>query len=282
MILTGTKRATVLLGTLAMLAALAWGPAAEAAVVTLTTADGSGADAQILKRSNNGGTTIDDTDTNAGDDDRIGVRTYDGGNTQRFDAVFLRFDVSGYVSGSFTGDTTLGLTKWRDDESGLDFQIYGLDDGLDNWIEGDGGTDDNPTGELTFSNAPGIDQSAGYPPNPVTNVIDTNEASSIGTWSGFTGDEGDELTFTSSDLTTFLNEDSDGLVTLILLRDHTTSTGGFDDFTSKEATQTDTGVLSGEAGDFAPSLTFDATIPEPATLALLAFGGLGALARRRR
>ena len=256
--------------------------AASAPAATITTADGSGADAQIFKRSNDGGTTIENTDTNAGDNDRIGVRTYDGGDTQRFDAVFLRFDVSGYVSGSFTGNTTLGLTNWRDDESDLDFQIYGLNDGLDNWIEGDGGTDDNPTGELTFSNAPGIDQSAGYPPNPATNVIDTTETSLIDSWSGFTGDEGDELTFTSSDLTTFLNDDNDGLVTLILLRDFTEDTGAFDDFASKEATSLDDGSPTGVAGDFAPSLTFDAElIPEPATVALLGLGGAVMLAGRR-
>jgi hypothetical protein len=278
-----TNRTNKAIASLAVAACIVGLAAASAPAATITTADGSGADAQILKRSNNGGSTIIDTDTNAGDDDRIGVRTYDGGDTQRFDAVFLRFDVSAYVSGSFTGNTTLGLTKWRDSESGLDFQIYGLNDGLDNWIEGDGGTDDNPTGELDFDNAPGIDQSAGYPPNPVANVIDTNEASLIAAWSGFTGDEGDKVTFTSSDLTTFLNDDNDGLVTLILLRNYTTSTAAFDDFASKEATTLDSGSPTVSAGTYAPSLTSDATvIPEPASIVLLGLGGAVMLAGRKR
>lgn len=120
---------TTLTATCALLLITALALPGIAGAAIITTADGVGADTVIAKRSDDGGSTIYETDINYGANGRIGVRTYDGGNTERFDAVFLRFDVSGYISGTFTGDTKLGLTKWRDDESGLDFQIYGLNEG---------------------------------------------------------------------------------------------------------------------------------------------------------
>ena len=273
---------TALTATCALLLVNALALPGMAGAAIVTTADGDGADTMIAKRSNDGGTTIYETDTNYGATGRIGVRTYDHG-APRFEAVFLRFDVSGYISGSFTGDSTLGLTKWRDSESGLDFLIYGLNDGLDNWTEGDKDGAFGTGTDLTFSNAPGIDQSASFPPNPATNMIDTSETSLIDSWNGFTGNKGDELTFASSDLTTFLSNDSDGLVTLLLLRDYTTSTAAFDDFASSEATSLDSGSPTGNAGDFAPSLTFDAiVIPEPGSILLLALGSLALFRRPRR
>jgi hypothetical protein len=48
---------------------------------------------------------------------------------------------------------------------------------------------------------------------------------------------------------------------------------------TKEATSTSTGVLSGAAGSLAPTLSY--SVPEPASLSVLALGGLGFLRRRR-
>ncbi|MFW5802664.1 MAG: PEP-CTERM sorting domain-containing protein [Verrucomicrobiota bacterium] len=251
---------------------------------TIYTYDGNGADAKIVQTSNDGSTTLGNMDANFGADERIGARTWDDGDgdTQRYEAVLLRFDISGYNSGSFTDDSTLGLTLHRDNDVSMDLFVYGLNDGLDDWVEGNKTGENGEDDELTYNNAPGIEQ------DEVAGDSDLDHDSSettdlLATFKNFTGDEGEEITVASSDITTFLNADSDGLVTFLILREHSTGTGQFHDFASKETTSLEGGSITGDAGDFAPSLTFDGTvIPEPTTLALLLFGGAALLRRPRQ
>lgn len=265
--------------TLALLAvALLAAAPASAAPFTVTTADGNGADAEIQQRTENDNTTIERTGNNHGASNRIGVRTAVDGDKGRFHASFLRFDISDF-SGNFTGDSTITVTKWRDlspifsDDDAIG--VYGLNEGLD-WIEGTEDGDPGTGGELTYDNAPGIAQDATAGDDE---DIDSNETSFLGNWdaAAFDGVEGDEVSFTSSAITDFLNNDTDGEVTVILVREQ--SVTQFIDFASKEATSLDSGDITGDAGDFAPSLTF---VPEPATVALLGLGGAVLLGRRRR
>ena len=248
---------------------------APAAVVTLTTADGDGADSMVSQFEDNPNA---DQDVNYGAAGRLWARTVSAKG--RFQAIFVRFDISGYVSGSFTGTPTLGLTKYRDEDTGTDLIVYGLNEGVDTWIEGDGGTDDSPAGELTYDNAPGIAQDATYGDNDV-DLGEVTELVSDAEGFQLTGDEGQEITVSDSDFLTFLNADTDGLVTFIIAR--TDDNNGIDDIATKETTSLDSGT-SILLGSGAPSLTFDGQpIPEPGTLALLGLGGLaGAIRRRRR
>lgn len=241
---------------------------APAAVVTLTTADGDGADSYIDQNA---------PGTNFGNATRMFTRTSTAEETDKdkYEAIFVRFDISGYVSGSFTGSATLGLVKWRDDESSSDLRIFGLNEANDTWVEGDGGTDDTPAGELTYNNAPGIEQDAVFDDDM---DIDASETTDLGSVSP-AGDEGDVIALSNAAVLNFLNADTDGLVTFIVAR--AADDRGVDDFAAKETTALAT--QTGQAGDFAPSLTFDGQpIPEPGTLALLGLGGLAGVIRRRR
>ena len=263
-------KTTTTLTTLALTAIISL-VAASAQAAIITTADGSGADSMVRQDAG----SLEDT--NYGADGRIWARSASG--KERFDAIFLRFDISGYVSGSFTGTPALGLTNWENPDTGTDLIVYGLNEAVDSWVEGNGGTDNSPTGELTYTNAPGIAQDSDYGDNDV----DLTEVSVLVTdTEGFqlTGSKGDESTVSDSDFLTFLNDDSDGLVTFIIARDD--DHGGIDDIATKETTALDGGTPIA-LGSGAPTLEFFATvIPEPSSLVLLALGGLAFLRRPRR
>lgn len=274
---TNRNSTTTLTTTLAalLIAALALPGISRAAIIT--TADGDGADSMIAQRSDDGSSTTDNEDENFGAIGRLGVRTSQTNNTHRFDAVFLRFDISGYTSGSFSGDSTLGLTLYRDNSINTDVFVYGLNDGLDDWVEGDKDGESGVGDELTYNNAPGIVQDSEAGDDLDLNSSETTAL--LATFENFTGDEGDEKIVATSDITNFLNIDGDGLVTFLLLREFSNSTAQFDDFANKETTSLESGSITGDAGDFAPSLTI---IPEPTTLALLLLGGAALLRRPRR
>jgi hypothetical protein len=256
----------------AIAAALLVPVSAQAALVTLSTADGNGADSMVSQFE---GHTNEDQDVNYGADGRIWART--SSSNGRFQAIFVRFDISDYVSGSFTGTPTLGLTKWRDDDTGTDLIVYGLNESVDTWIEGNGGTDNSPVGELTYNNAPGIAQDSTYGDNDV-DLGEVTELVSDAEGFQLTGDEGQEITVSDADFLTFLNADTDGLVTFIVAR--TDDNNGIDDIATKETTDLATTTIT--LGSGAPTLTFEGVpVPEPASLALLAAGGLAAIRRRR-
>lgn len=267
---TRIMKTTATLTTLALTAIMAL-VAASASAAIITTADGNGADSMVRQDAG----SLEDT--NYGADGRIWARSASG--KDRFDAIFLRFDISGYVSGSFTGTPTLGLTNWENPDSGTDLIVYGLNEAVDSWIEGDGGTDNSPAGELTYANAPGIAQDSDYGDNDV----DLTEVSVLVTDAeGFqlTGGKGDESTVSDTDFLTFLNADTDGLVTFIIAR--TDDNGAIDDIATKETTVLEGGTTIA-LGSGAPTLDVTGTvIPEPSSLVLLALGSLALFRRGRR
>ncbi len=229
---------------------------ARAQTHTVTTADGQGADAMVRQFDS---TNDDLTTTNFGTDGRLFARTSvtaTSSNVGAFEAIFLRFDLSDYLGQTFGGSTTLGVTKWRDNDSGKNVNVYGLTDGAaDGWIEGNGGTDNNPAGELTYANAPGIATDSIFGDNDV----DTGVAPLLGSFQ-LTGNQGQSVNFSSPQLTNFLNSDTNGLATFILARD--VVAGDLEDIASKETTTLGSGATIA-AGSGAPTLTFNLAVPAP-------------------
>ena len=231
---------------------------------TVTTSDGDGADAEVRQFDKDNAPGQDpQSDVNFGNAQFMGARA----STKRgFNAAFIRFDLSAYVGETFVAPATLGMTKYRDEEV-THIGVWGLSEGVDNWIEGNGGTDNSPAGELTYLNAPGVIQDS----VPLSgNDLDPAETTHLGSFHP-AGDEGDVVTFSSSALLDFLNADTDGKVTLIL--SGADDAKGLDMFATKETTTLYSGAaIPLESG--APKLTFTTyeppAPPEPADYGAIA------------
>jgi len=183
--------------------------------VTITTADGDGADA-FVERFDNG--FPDREDTNYGTDVNVRTRAVVGLGLYR--KSYLRFDLSG-ITGEIVS-ASFGLTGNNSEAAGEIINVYGLTDG----VTGDGapgpsGWIENGDPSITFNNAPANDTSG---------IGLTADATLLGTFvKGFV----DATTeFTDPALVTFLNNDSNGLVTLIVAP--STTAGGDVSWHSKE------------------------------------------------
>lgn len=245
-----------------------WGAAAAAitcamaaggadAAVLLTTADGSGADTHISNDGNQAATTNHGT---RGSND---LRNYDG---VRAKLVYWRFDLSS-VTGDLSGATlTLTFTGANRNRT---MNVYGLvDEAGDNWGET----------SITYDSAPGILQPAdgGAVYNSGNESIDATKLSLLTTFTtpGSTA-AGPVAVITTADvdLDNFLNADTNNLVTFVF---YTASSDSAQSFflASKENT---TGATVYPMLNL-PNATL---VPEPASLALAALGGLAILGRRR-
>lgn len=191
----------------------------------------------------------------------------DSGSQSFTRKAYIRFDVSGLpldnvvaasldlvVSGRSSGSST---------QANYPVQIFGLADANagNNWIEGNGGADNLPVGEITWNNAPA---------NNTANNGLTAAATLLG---GFTvpgtANPGDLFSFSNAALLNFLKADTDGFVTFIVRRNGGTSANNLS-FASSENT-----AQSG------PRLNL-VIIPEPATASLGLMGMAGLFLRRRR
>ncbi|HEX7120726.1 MAG TPA: DNRLRE domain-containing protein, partial [Gemmatimonadaceae bacterium] len=138
--------------------------------------------------------------------------------------VYLQFDVSGIPAGAtITGATfsvapSNNIASADDNWLGNTISVYGLKDGTagEVWVEGDGGMDNDPAGEITWSNAPGNDTSSG--------TGFTDDAVLLGTFTPTAGTSG-YFDFTSEDLKNFIAADTNGSVTIML--SHTAGSTAF-------------------------------------------------------
>ncbi len=235
------------------------GTAAPAALV-VTTADGNGADGWISndnQSSSYWSNTIHNT---------TGMQSRYNGGGSRFRATYLRFDISS-VTGPIGAGTQLQLGQTYTKGSDKLMHVYGL-------VDGDAGEAWDET-TLCYDNAPGF-----VTPEQGNNLgwyaIDSRLVL-LGTFViPGTGSSGATLTppvMLLTDpallpLTDFLNADTNGLVTLVLINEAGTSGNNSENrFASQE-----------DANGGIPALVI---IPEPATLALLGLGGLLGIRRKR-
>jgi hypothetical protein len=239
------RRALIFLGV--ALLALLWAAPSQAMVLTVD------ADTLLSNDSNRGPTVTHGSASQMQMRDLAGVRVR---------IAYFRFDITG-VDSSLFGTATLGGT-FRDSSkngasSGSTFDVYGLDDGAagNDWDES----------TVSYSNAAGVDNSS------LLGEYAFDGASMLGTIA-YDGADVQPLPFASNttdlDLTAFLNADTDGLVTFLMIDANATGDEYYID------------SLEGNAADGHGPMTMT-FIPEPSTT-LLMLGGLGlfSLLRRRK
>lgn len=238
-------------------AAMLAGVSAPAAVL-VTTEDGNGADTHVANDGQQAQTT------NHGSATSNNVRAI---QDVRARIGMLRFDLSGVSSPVSDVQLQLELTESTRTRT---WTIYGLnDDGqsadttADNWSET----------LVAFNNAPGFDQTTSGV-NTGNYTFDLSQVTALTTMSVAAG-VGLNTSDTSAAFDAFINaaiaNPNNKLVTLFISFDGgqtSTDTNPNWSFASKE-----------HATAVAPTLL--ATIPEPASLALVSLGGLALLARRR-
>jgi hypothetical protein len=212
-------------------------PPQNTTAISVSTAFGAGADAQISETSGVAGGN--------GTSSQLGAR-WTGISGTNNELVMLRFDLSEVKSGSVV-DATLDLTAYNN-QSNHTLRVYGLDHDAANqmWDES----------TVTFADAPGV----AFDSNSGTRSLDMTKLLLLGEFSTNGVLEGGSVSFTNPDLTVFLNTlafrgDGTDVVTLLLERQTNSSTPTL--FASKEATSLQSGV-PGELGSFAPQLTLQA------------------------
>lgn len=161
--------------------------------------------------------------------------------------AYIQFDLSSITDPIDTA--TLSFDVRTSPVPTFTFNVYGLNDGVTGevWDES----------TITFNNAPG--NASGF------SAVDAAETTLV---DSFDLDRtlfpvGNTVTLSSTQIADYLNSDTNGIVSFLIVRQTSGSQGSA--FYSKENT----------ASAIAPTLTITTTIPEPSTYALL--GGLAAI-----
>lgn len=235
-----------------ILAGLAAIPA-SAAVVSVTTGMGNGADAHVWAQQPN---------NNFGSGDLVTTRNNPGNPPNNYKDYF-RFDLSAVAGYDWANATSVTLQfSSQNIRSGVDFGFFGLPDGL----PGDSLTGWTETG-ITYNNAPG--NVVGYFDLGFITSAPGDENGNyvvpLGTLTGQTTGNGTVHSFSSAALLDLIKNDQNGLVTIAFRR---LDNQGIVQLYSKETT---TSFLI-------PTLVIDApltVVPEPAEYALLGLAFLG-------
>jgi hypothetical protein len=210
----------------------------------------------------------DSADSNRNGNDQINARTDISDGKDDNDVILLRFDASSVtpVSG-----VTLNLVWYRDDSStGKTLSLYGL-----NESDPDEATWSETT--VTYNNAPGLIPDGMFPVDEVAashsaddiQDLDTANLTLLVADQPYGPQVTDEVySFSGTALDDFINNDSDGLVSFLILRNATTSSNQAR-FQVKEV---GTGAYLDTGG----------VVPEPASLVLCVLGLVGFAAIRRR
>ncbi|MFN3407579.1 MAG: polysaccharide lyase family 1 protein [Limisphaerales bacterium] len=180
----------------------------------------------------------------------LNARTSAAGD--RNEVIGLKFDLSGYSLPALT-NVALKLYAYRLDTSTRQVSLYGVAPGT---FSGTGTftTDTWNESATLYGDLPGLLASDG---NPATQNLNSNALTLLQTRAISGGQpEGTLHVFDAPALTDFLRSYGGGPQVTLLLAAANTSSGQFR-VASREATQTETGALTGNAGDFAPFLSFD-------------------------
>lgn len=233
-------------------------PVAHSAIVS--TAHGNGSDVEMQERSDGGATNFTQ---NAVNGTELNTRTASNGT--RNEIVGLRFDLAGYSLSDLT-NVTLNLTAFRTDGSTRIVNLYGVTQGT----AGGTGTYTTETWSDTaldtadlFGDLPGLLNTDNLPETQSLNLAALNFLMQINI-PGNSIAEGDLITFSNATITSFI-QDYTGSDQLTFILAAGNGSSGQWRTTSKEATSTDTGVVTGAAGDLAPFLEFDIAPAPPET-----------------
>ena len=210
--------------------------------ITVSTAFGAGADAQLNE---NSGISSGD-----GLGAQLNARWTGAGGTSN-ELIALRFDLSEVEPGT-VADATLQLTAFRA-TSGQTLRVYGVDHESANqsWDEAN----------ASFTSVPGT----AFDANSGTRSLDATKLLLLGEFATGNAAEGATVSFSNPDLTVFLNmlayrTDGSDVATLLLERQNSSSTEAR--FASAEATMLETGSPA-PMGTYAPRLALSA-IPSQA------------------